>query len=256
VTGVGVTTSGEITVAGGGQGRGGGVTIGAGGPMVIGGPVDASGGNGVGGGAVTLDGGGDVTTTARLDVGVRNGSADAGTIAVYAAGTVSLQGQIAGQGLCADTDGCVSSGADLTVGAGRSVLVGAQIDLAGAGPDGIGGDALVEAGTDVRLSAPLLTLGKGIDGQGGDAFVSAGRDVTIALVDASGGADGGGTVLVEADGTIAVPGEVNADTRTSGSGGDVLLAAEHINITVGGKITRAASRPTPRPGRSRSRPAT
>jgi cysteine-rich repeat protein len=236
VSGVAVTTTGEITVTGGGQGRGGDVSLTSTGAMNVGGPIDASGGNIQGAGTIALVSDAGIATSGKLDVSVKNGSADGGSFTAIAGGSISLQGAVAGQGLCNDTDGCASSGADFTLDAGHAVNIGGAVTLFGGGPDGIGGDTSIGAGTDVVITGSIDASGKGTEGQGADIDILAAGNATLGTIDASGGSDGGGSLLVEAGGTIAVAStaDVSVDSRTAGSSGDVTLSAEFV--TLSGKV--------------------
>ncbi|HJQ84235.1 MAG TPA: hypothetical protein VKA21_09180 [Candidatus Binatia bacterium] len=230
--GTDLDATGPITVTGGGQAVGGDVDLAAPGALTLGGVVDVSGGGG-GGGTITLDAG-NVSTTNRLDASARTGGGDGGSISITASGSISLRGPVVAESVCSITSGCASTGGELALDAGGTLTIAAQITLSGAGPDGTGGTIEAQAGGDVVQTALVLVDGKGASGCGGEIAIGADGNVTLGAIDATGGFCGGGTIGVDAGQVVALPGDLNADSRTTGPGGEISIAGGDLSVT--GKV--------------------
>jgi hypothetical protein len=240
--GTNVTVGATVGAAGGSQSSGGGISLLARALLTVNATLDVSGGD-LDGGTIELDADSDVVVAAigKLDVHATGGSGFGGTVAVTATGTIDMHGPILGQG--ASADGFGGDGAEVGLVAGDRVLVAAPITAFGAVPDGYGGDIDIEAGTDIVQTALIDAKGNGVDGAGSVTFsMFAGRDVTTGPIDVSGGSSGGGSVDIEAVGSVTIPGEINADASgTESQAGDVTIAAEVVTVTATADVHASAS---------------
>jgi hypothetical protein len=241
--GVNITVNGSVAARGGSrEGEGGSVTLNARTLLRVNGTIDASGGD-FNDSSIEIDSDGDVVVsgTGKLDVHATGGSGFGGTVAVTATGTIDVHGPISASGASADGSG--GDGGEVDLVAGDQVIVAAAITSSGAVPDGTGGNVDIEAGTDVVQTALIDAKGNGTDGGGSDSFsMFAGRDITAGPIDVSGGSFGGGSVDIEAVGSVTVTGAVNADAlndagpNAAGEGGDITIAADVVTLNAAANV--------------------
>src|SRR5688572_6039792 len=164
-----VALPGEINVAGGTDSNGGEILIDAAGDVRLGGVVDLTGGIGGGGLLVVADG--SITTAAfasgRIDARADGSEGDGGFVDLTSSGGDVVIGLPI---LATATSGIDfgGTGGDVMIEAtAGSVVLGSQIDLSGAVPDGDGGDLDVIAGFDVTQTGAIATRGRDQTGVGG-----------------------------------------------------------------------------------------
>ena len=247
-----------ILCTGGTLGAGGGtVNVNATGSIVLGDVLDVS---GSGGGMVSLTAGTEVTVQRIMANGVGDGSAG-GSITITAGTTaqvlelLALQGSFSSSGTGAGGGGTACIEAD-----GGDVLVAADINAAGASPDGGGGEidltaegaVTIQSGTldvsgnsagTVSLTAgteataqQIAANGTGDGGSGGSINLTAGTTAKIlqamelqgSFSSTGAGAGGGGTACIEADGgDVLVAADIDAGGASpDGGGGEIDLTAE------------------------------
>ena len=197
---------------------------------------------------------GDVTVTANgsIDVSGSGSVASGGDVQVMAAGAVQLSGPILGTATGTNgADGEGGIGGGLSISAGSSVMLAAQVALSGHSLDGDGGDVDVEAGGDITLAASgsLLVPTSG-QGGGGSVLARSGGNASITgPVDARGD-EFGGTIEIDAAGAVTIAGALNADSRAptvdgGGTGGTITIQACTISAPDGAVISSVGPGPAP-----------
>ncbi len=197
---------------------------------------------------------GDVTVTANgsIDVSGSGSIASGGDVQIMAAGAVRLSGPILGTATGTNgDDGEGGIGGGLSISAGSSVMLAAQVALSGHSLDGDGGDVDVEAGGDITLAASgsLLVPTSGLGGGGNVLARSGGNATMTGPVDARGD-EFGGTIEIDAAGAVTISGALRADSRAptaenGGTGGTILIQACTISAPAGAIISSVGPGPAP-----------
>lgn len=177
------------------------------------------------GGSVNLDSGGQLTVAwVRANATGEGGDGGAITLDGYRGAHVSgglrAQGNSVGYSLGGD------GGEIQIIASYGDVVVSGSILAEGGEPDGWGGTIAAEAAGIIRLNAPLSARALGARGGGGSVELFAGGEISsAALVDCSGGAEGGDVSFRGSRG-IAVSGTIDARGRAPGAnGGEVKMTA-------------------------------
>ena len=241
------STTGDITIGGGGimvtggngYGFGGFVFLLAANHLDIQALIEAKGGEG---GDVDIEAiAGDLTIgpTAAVNNNATLEANDGGDVSFAAGGTVAIQGPVysRGQGSLLEGGGY---GGDFDI-IGKNVTIGAQIELVGAGPDGDGGYFDVSATEDITMSAPVLAMGAA-EGSGGEVDLFAGRDIDVlASADVRGGFVGG-TFDARATGSVTFASgvSINADFipgfAFGGYGGIISVRGCEVTLPAGASL--------------------
>ena len=210
-----------------------------------------------------------------LDGVVRADAAFPGLLAIEAAGSVSLMGQVVVSSTDAEGDGGfvdvlayggsitvdaaieavggrLASGGEVVLTAGQDVIVRSSIDVSGGEFDG--GVFSVEAGRDLGFSGAVHASATRLDGAGGEVSMSASRDLRLmgtAFVETDGGRSGsfsgdGGQQLYSSGRDLSVASGVVLranGAKPEGRGGTISLVADG-DATVGGLVDARAPNPT------------
>lgn len=182
-------------------------------------------------------------TRARIEA---HGQAAGGTIRVLAQRNVDLAGDLRVDGTAAEADGGL-----VDIEAGGAVTMTGDVNATG-GLAAIGGTVTVDTvagGAIVTAGGPVVVASMDVSGGDGGAIeVSSGASLTTTgLMNAAGkvAGSGGGSVTLDATGTLTVGGRITAPAEGSlvdgGTGGDVDISAtgniqlnERIEVFAGG----------------------
>jgi cysteine-rich repeat protein len=240
-----IASSGEVAASGGktSAGSGGFITMAATG-ITINGPVESTGGD-CSACSIDLDArAGVLVTTQRLDVSATAAGGDAGEI-ILAGNSVTIGGPINGQGAGSDV-ARGGIGGVLSVDAVQDVNLNARINVFGAAPDGDGGSADITAGTDITQTQPIQAQANGDTtigcGSPFEVFFRANRDIVLGEINVRGGTCGGGTVRAEANGTVTLQRDINADGGNGGPGGTIDVTGQRIAVVAPANLHADGSR--------------
>ncbi len=227
----GINLSGAIFADGGVQGFGGTLDISANQNIALTGTIDLSGGQSGGG---TLDIFGEAAVTlGPLDLQGSGEYGDGGFALVFAVGNLTINGGVVGHG--ASTTLSCGDASDLDLTSDSAIFVNAPIEMRGRGLDCSGGSLTID-GASVQIGALLDVSATGGEGIGGDIDLTSYSTMIIAAAVNTHGGDGGGDILISADGNISVGGNIRAEGRgTYGAG------ASLIDIDSGGTLAIAGN---------------
>jgi cysteine-rich repeat protein len=217
-----VTLNGDIDVSAGADAVGGDISVEAGGNVVAGTTTpeplfDARGG--LEGGSANLVAGPLLDLGGRVNVNGTGAGSDGGFITLGADGNVMIRSAVS-----ADGSGSIDFGGfggDVSITAGATLALNADLSIAGGSPDGEGGTLDCAAGLDYTQTGRILAQGAGDFAFGGTILLTAQRTATVSgLIDLHGGSSGGGGYLsIQTSNDIKAQSEINAN----GDGGYILL---------------------------------
>jgi cysteine-rich repeat protein len=156
------------------------------------------------------------------------------TIAITTTGAISIEGTGTARGRI-DVSG--DRAGDIRLTAGGEFSLGGDLIARGVGANGRGGGVVADAlVATIAPSARIVTAGGGGD-FGGDVHLGAVGKMTVGgLVDASGGADGGGAIEI-AGGRVELTARLDARSRVGGGdGGPIDIQATATNVRVRGPL--------------------
>ncbi len=237
------SSSAELSATGGAQSASGGGTIvlDASEDVSVEGQILV---NGSDGGRIILDAGGWLAA-AWLRANGTGAAGGGGSIVLKGYRGVYISGGIRAQGSSlAYAEGGDGGEVEIDVAYGGLVIDG-SILAEGAEPDGVGGDVTADVAGSVRVSRVVSARAQGAYGNGGSIGIFAGGElVSDALIDASGGSNGGDVELTGSKG-IVINGGIDSRGRSAGgSGGEVKLTVGEetdgrvatANLTVTGTV--------------------
>ncbi len=219
-----VLSTAELSATGGvdSQRGGGTIELDAAADVSVGAEIVVSGSEG---GRVVLDAGGTVTV-GWVRANATGAGGAGGSIALTGYRGVSILGGLRAQGNNVGySEGGDGGTVEITVPYG-DLLVAGSILAEGGEPDALGGDITAEVAGSVRVSAPLSVRAHGAYGIGGSVGLLAGGQIlSEALIDVSGGSEGGDVTLAGSQG-VTVNGGVDGRGRAAGgTGGEVVIIA-------------------------------
>lgn len=237
-----LTSTAEVSVAGGNESVGGGVLdMEAGGRIDLGVTVNAGGSDG---GIVEITAGTDAVVR-KIDAEATGDSGDGGCVNVIGGTNVQALGDLLVSGSASTTESGGGDGGFICLEArfGHVTTVsGVDIEARGQFPEGGGGALLVLARGNITIASgsTMSTRGNGTESCGGEICLEAELDLTVAgAVDGSGGG-GGGDVDVGARRNVTLSGSVDATGRNPGGlGGSATVEAGRVgrgNLTLSGTL--------------------